>query len=149
MWEVTDLMTVGERIKMLRKERKLTQLQLADKANLSRSYLGDIERDRYNPSLATLKTIADALDIHVSEIVETENLLHEEPAKYNENDEKDIAKRMEDIKKDLENTDGLSFSGEPMSEEAIESLMEAMEHIVRQTQRINKKYIPHKYRKKD
>ena len=56
---------------------------------------------------------------------------------------------MEEIRKDLEKSDGLSFSGEPMSQEAVESLMEAMEHIVRQTQRINKKYTPKKYRKDD
>ncbi|KYC72326.1 hypothetical protein B4099_3688 [Heyndrickxia coagulans] len=36
-----------------------------------------------------------------------------------------------------------------MSEEAVESLLESLEVIVRQTQRINKKYIPKKYRKDD
>lgn len=61
-------------------------------------------------------------------------------------DDKDIAKRMEQIKKDLTSEDGLMFNGEPMSEEAIESFLEAMEYAVRQTQRINKKYIPKKYR---
>ncbi|MCY8792340.1 helix-turn-helix domain-containing protein [Bacillus inaquosorum] len=142
-------MTVGQRIKAIRKERKLTQVQLADKANLSRSYLADIERDRYNPSLSTLESVAGALGVQVSAIVGEENLIKEEPAEYNAKEEKDIAKRMEEIRKDLENSDGLSFSGEPMSPEAIESLMEAMEHIVRQTQRINKKYTPKKYRKDD
>ncbi|WP_447579965.1 hypothetical protein, partial [Acinetobacter baumannii] len=62
-------------------------------------------------------------------------------------DAKDIAKRMGEIREDLTKADGLSFQAEPLSEEAVESLMEAMEHIVRQTQRINKKYIPKKYRK--
>ncbi|WP_336805380.1 helix-turn-helix transcriptional regulator [Bacillus subtilis] len=142
-------MTVGQRIKAIRKERKLTQVQLADKANLSRSYLADIERDRYNPSLSTLESVASALGVQVSAIVGEENLIKEEPAEYNAKEEKDIAKRMEEIRRDLENSDGLSFSGEPMSPEAIESLMEAMEHIVRQTQRINKKYTPKKYRKDD
>ncbi|MDP8525488.1 helix-turn-helix domain-containing protein [Bacillus subtilis] len=142
-------MTVGQRIKAIRKERKLTQVQLADKANLSRSYLADIERDRYNPSLSTLESVAGALGVQVSAIVGEENLIKEDPAQYNAKEEKDIAKRMEEIRRDLENSDGLSFSGEPMSPEAIESLMEAMEHIVRQTQRINKKYTPKKYRKDD
>lgn len=142
-------MTVGQRIKAIRKERKLTQVQLADKANLSRSYLADIERDRYNPSLSTLESVAGALGVQVSAIVGEENLLKEETEQYNAKDEKDIAKRMEEIRRDLENSDGLSFSGEPMSPEAVESLMEAMEHIVRQTQRINKKYTPKKYRKDD
>ncbi|MDO3660731.1 helix-turn-helix domain-containing protein [Bacillus sp. C28GYM-DRY-1] len=142
-------MTVGQRIKAIRKERKLTQVQLADKANLSRSYLADIERDRYNPSLSTLESVAGALGVQVSAIVGEENLLKEETEQYNAKDEMDIAKRMEEIRRDLENSDGLSFSGEPMSPEAVESLMEAMEHIVRQTQRINKKYTPKKYRKDD
>ncbi|AKF31582.1 MULTISPECIES: helix-turn-helix domain-containing protein [Bacillus] len=142
-------MTVGQRIKAIRKERKLTQVQLAEKANLSRSYLADIERDRYNPSLSTLEAVAGALGIQVSAIVGEETLIKEEQAEYNSKEEKDIAKRMEEIRKDLEKSDGLSFSGEPMSQEAVESLMEAMEHIVRQTQRINKKYTPKKYRKDD
>jgi transcriptional regulator with XRE-family HTH domain len=67
----------------------------------------------------------------------------------NQKDEKDIAKRMEQIKKDLTGIDGLTFNGEPMSEEAVESFLEAMEYAVRQTQRINKKYIPKKYRENE
>lgn len=58
--------------------------------------------------------------------------------------EKDIAKRLKDFKEEIENSDGLAFDGEPMSEEAKESLIESMEHIFRQTQRINKKYTPKK-----
>lgn len=78
----------------------------------------------------------------------TYQLLNKDEIPYEEIDreEKDIAKRMEQIKKEITNSDGLMFNGEPMSEEAIESLLEAMEHAVRQTQRINKKYIPKKYR---
>lgn len=61
-------------------------------------------------------------------------------------DEKDIAKRLEQFREEIENSDGLAFSGEPLSDEAKESLIESMEHIFRQTQRINKKYTPKKYR---
>lgn len=60
--------------------------------------------------------------------------------------EKDIANRLLHFKRDIENSNGLAFDGEPMSEEAKESLIESMEHIFRQTQRINKKYTPKKYR---
>ncbi|KXZ15327.1 immunity repressor protein [Bacillus nakamurai] len=138
--------SVGQKIKALRKKSKLTQVELAELANMSRSYLADIERDRYKPSLTTIERLAAALNINVTEIVADGDLVKEEPTPYETKAEKDIAKRMEAIRKDLENTDGLSFSGEPMSQEAIESLMEAMEHVVRQTQRINKKYTPKKYR---
>lgn len=60
--------------------------------------------------------------------------------------DKDIAKRLQIFKDELENSDGLAFDGEPMSEEAKESLLESMELLFRQTQRINKKYTPKKYR---
>lgn len=55
-------------------------------------------------------------------------------------DDKDIVKRLEQFKEDLTRQDGLLFSGEPMSEETLESLIDAMEFAFRQTQKINKKY---------
>ena len=145
-------MSVGQRLKYWRKQKGYTQAQLAEKANMSRSYVADVERDRYNPSVETLSSIAKALNIPVSNLlVDNQRLVSESPEEYrtSEKDEKDIAKRMEQIKKDLKNAEGLSFSGEPMSDEAIESLLEAMEYAVRQTQRINKKYIPKKHRNSD
>ncbi len=134
-------MSVGQRLKYWRKQKGYTQAQLAEKTNMSRSYVADVERDRYNPSVETLSSIAKALNIPVSNLLEdNQRLVSESPEEYrtSEKDEKDIAKRMEQIKKDLKNAEGLSFSGEPMSDEAIESLLEAMEYAVRQTQRINK-----------
>ena len=44
---------IGERIKEARKSVRLTQVELARKTGLSRSYIGDIEKDRYNPSIST------------------------------------------------------------------------------------------------
>jgi repressor LexA len=52
--------SIGERIKDARKSAGLTQLELAKKTDLSRSYIGDIEKDRYNPSVSTLQLIATA-----------------------------------------------------------------------------------------
>ena len=54
------MLTIGENIKKARKQANLTQVELAKITNLSRSYIGDIEKDRYNPSLSTLKAIAKA-----------------------------------------------------------------------------------------
>lgn len=63
-------MSIGERIKNLRKLNKLTQNELAQKSNISRSYLADIEKDRYNASLETLKSIAQSLNANISDIIE-------------------------------------------------------------------------------
>lgn len=52
--------SIGTLIKEARKSAGLTQQQLSEKVKLSRSYIGDIEKDRYNPSVSTLKLIAEA-----------------------------------------------------------------------------------------
>lgn len=56
-------MTLGENIRRYRKLRGLTQHELARLANMSRSYLADVEHDRYNPSVDVLETLADALQV--------------------------------------------------------------------------------------
>lgn len=56
-------MSIGRNIKKFRKELNLTQSELAKKSNISRTYLSDVENDRYNPSLDTLKDIASALTL--------------------------------------------------------------------------------------
>ena len=62
-------------------------------------------------------------------------------------DEKDITKRIESLKEDLKNGEGLMLSGNPMSPEAIESLMEALSSGIRLAKIANKKYTPNKYKK--
>jgi len=56
-------MGIGARIKNSRKKMGYTQIKLASEANISRSYLADLEHERYNPSIATLEKIAEALNI--------------------------------------------------------------------------------------
>lgn len=59
-------MTVGEKIKALRKQNKFTLSDLSKKVDLSISFLSDIENSRSNPSLVRLQSIAAALDTSVS-----------------------------------------------------------------------------------
>ena len=61
--------SIGERIKIARKSAGLTQLELAKKTDLSRSYIGDIEKDRYNPSVSTLQLIATATNTPLAELL--------------------------------------------------------------------------------
>lgn len=61
--------SIGERIKDARKSAGLTQLELAKKTELSRSYIGDIEKDRYNPSVSTLQLIATATNTPLEDLL--------------------------------------------------------------------------------
>lgn len=99
-----------------------------------------LELDKLSSFLKSDDTSIDVEEMDVLDFLMAQNSSEEV------RDEKDIAKRLEQFKQEIENSDGLAFSGEPLSDEAKESLIESMEHIFRQTQRINKKYIPKKFR---
>jgi len=58
---------LGERIEWLRKEKGLTQEELAEKAGLHRAYFWDVERGK-NISIKTAYNIARALRVKLSEL---------------------------------------------------------------------------------
>ena len=63
------LTELGTRIQALRKDKGLSQQQLATEADLDRSYISAVEHGKQNVSFATLKGISDALGIGVAELI--------------------------------------------------------------------------------
>lgn len=61
--------SIGKKIRDARKNAGMTQVELAKATNLSRSYIGDIEKDRYNPSVSTLQAIAKATNVPVETLL--------------------------------------------------------------------------------
>lgn len=60
---------VGANVRRLRKERELTQEQLAMETGIDLTYLGGIERGRRNPSLKVLVSLATALGVQPHELL--------------------------------------------------------------------------------
>ena len=60
---------VGLKIKQLRVEQNITQLQLADKCDMEKNNIGRIENGRRNIKLFTLARICKALDISMSDFL--------------------------------------------------------------------------------
>lgn len=60
---------LGEKIKYFRKQRKLTQVELAVIIGISTGYIGSIEQGLRSPSLRTLRQIVKALKINASELL--------------------------------------------------------------------------------
>ncbi len=60
-------MKIGERIKNLRQLSNLTQEELAERANLTKGFISQIERDLTSISLDSLIQILDALDENISD----------------------------------------------------------------------------------
>lgn len=68
---MTDLATViGERIRNYRKERGLNQEELAFRASLHSTYIGQLERGEKNATIESLLKICTALDITLAELFE-------------------------------------------------------------------------------
>lgn len=58
----------GATIRQLRDERRLTQAQLAEAADLSSTYLGIVERGENVPTLTVILQLARGLDLHPMEL---------------------------------------------------------------------------------
>lgn len=143
----------GKYLKKIRQEKKLGINQLAQYSGVSSSQISRIESgSRGVPKPETIEKLAKALKVEYEELMRKAGYIDSSETKHskddlNSKDEKDIAKRMAKIREDLKNADGgLSFHGEPMSEEAMESVLEALEFAERTATKINKKYIPKKFR---
>ncbi len=64
------LNTVGERIKKIRLDKELSQMDVAYKAEMSMSHLSKIEHGRHVPGLLVLIRIALALEVKFSELTQ-------------------------------------------------------------------------------
>ena len=71
-------MSVGDNIKAIRKEKKITQTTLANDMGISRSYLSDLENNRRNPSTKTLESLAEKLDVSTFYLLEGRHLNEED-----------------------------------------------------------------------
>jgi len=58
---------VGNRIRIIRRQKGLTQAQLAEKSDLSDNFIGLIERGEGHPTIPTISKIADALGVKLNE----------------------------------------------------------------------------------
>lgn len=63
------LIKFGERVREIRKKKGLSQEELADKADLHRTYIGMIERAEKNITLLNIEKIANALDVNIKELL--------------------------------------------------------------------------------
>ena len=63
-------MTLGERIKEIRKDNKLTQKEFADKISVSRPFISRIEADKEKPSETLMKLISATFGIELDWIMQ-------------------------------------------------------------------------------
>lgn len=59
-------MSLGKAIKICREQKGLSRTDLANKADISLSYLSLLEKDNRDPSISKVKDISDALEVPTS-----------------------------------------------------------------------------------
>lgn len=70
---MNESFSLGEKLRQLRSERNISQRDLARLAGLSPNSISLIERDETSPSVATLQSLATALNIRMSYFFEEES----------------------------------------------------------------------------
>ena len=63
-------MDLGERIRYFRIRKRITGAELAQKTSVSRSLISQIEKNNANPSIETLRRIANVLEVPIAALFE-------------------------------------------------------------------------------
>src|SRR6266705_6537767 len=72
--DVSTEVDVGERLQALRRFRRCTLREIAQRAGLSESFLSQVERGRASASIASLRRIADGLGVSVADLFQPTGL---------------------------------------------------------------------------
>lgn len=142
-------MSIGDKLKKLRKENNLTLKELHNKTGISISFISDIENKRRNPSIDNLKVLAQALNTSVSDLLD-ENSKTNETNTLNEKDKKSINKDLKILMDEFrEGTDGTAYyNGQQLDESDLDLIESAMKIALEQIKVKNKeKFTPKKYKK--
>lgn len=59
--------TVGKRVKELRNKNNMSQEELADSAQLDRTYISSVERGKRNISIVNIEKLANALNVSLAD----------------------------------------------------------------------------------
>lgn len=142
---------LGDKVKLLRKQNKITQQELAKALKLSRSTIAMIESNKQGASNDTLLKLSKALNTTIDYLLSDEEENNNvKDVQISKRAEKDIKKALSETLEQLENSqDALMFDGEPIDDETRELLRLSLENSMRLAKQIAKvKYTPNKYKNK-
>ena len=135
-------------LRILRKNKGLSMKELGEIIGVAESTVSQYETGKREPDFETLLKLGEYFNVSVDYLLRGDIAQNENPPALTKKDERDIAKKLKELKETIENQDGLMFDGDPMSDEAKESILAAMELGLQAAKLKNKeKYTPKKYKK--
>jgi transcriptional regulator with XRE-family HTH domain len=66
---VTPQIPLGEAVRMMREEKRLTKTAVASRAGISTRWLDDVEAGKSNPTWSNLRRLAHGLRVELTELV--------------------------------------------------------------------------------
>ncbi len=135
-------------LRILRKNKGLSMKELGEIIGVAESTISQYETGKREPDFETLLKLGEFFNVSVDYLLRGDNPQNNKTPALTKKDERDIAKTLANLKETLENEEGLMFDGDPMSDEAKESILAAMELGLQAAKLKNKeKYTPKKYKK--
>ena len=64
-----DVKKLGENIKRIRNKKNITQVEIANKLGVNRSFVSNLENAKTNPTLSTITNVAQALGVSTNELL--------------------------------------------------------------------------------
>lgn len=137
--------STGELISTLLEEKDMNQKELAYKTGVSEVTISRYINGTRQPKSDILSKIAETLGVSTDYLLGKASI---NKPHLSSRDEKDVAKKLEELKDTLESQSGLLFSGNAMDEETREFLLASLERTIRQSKVLAKeKFTPNKYKK--
>lgn len=155
----------AQRLKELRKDRGLTQIQFAQQFHVSHGAVAMWETGKREPDFDTMNRLAAFFNVTVDYLLgnvtdpffqlDNDRILQdinsyesESTSTLTDRDRRDIARDLERIMDALDTAGDLQFDGDPMSDEARESIRAAMKLGLEAAKVKNKeRFTPKKFRK--
>ena len=133
------IMKFNERLKKLREEKGLTQVQLSELTGISTRMIQKYESANARPRLDAAEKIAKALNVTADQLLGNADMLVAQAAeKYGSRGAKQAQQLTEEVT-------GL-FAGGDMAEEDMDIMMQAIQQAYWIAKEKNRKYTPKKYR---
>lgn len=110
-------------MKQLRKDKKMSQGELAKQLGISTSTVGMYEQGRRDPDTQTLLKLAQALDVSMDYLVGASDI----PGNFN------IDKTAQGVAQDLINNPALMFSGDCYTQEELDDLCHLISDTVKKS----------------
>lgn len=120
-------------------KKDITQIELANQMDVAASTVSSWCNGEKMPRMDKVEWMAHYFGVPTSHLIEPE---------LNARDKRDIAKNLEQMMAQLEDSSDLMFDGDPMSDEARESIRQALQMGLEIAKVKNKEtYTPKKFRK--